>query len=354
MLICVVVIFFDAFGNVVYFVYKGHPLWQRFDVESFRVRGFSKRVNDSRLFTARPNFGKDIPDSDIIMDEFGFRQGLNTTKPDVGAIVFIGDSVPFGWNIPGEHSVPSQFYNLLVKKYDVPEERLSIINAALPSYSQRQSISRYRKEIKDRFPVSLVVLQTYEPAVSFAMFGRQWDPDDNWANHDIKLSEIKNGLYMARSVFKYSSIYYVWSKRIYGRRDPRLTFRVDLADEAAFQRFRSLVTTELGDFASELRRDGIALVLLPEVVPQKNLSSGPRLVHTRKALNDTLREFAQRHEGVSYLDVHDVLYSRREKDIFIDRCCHLSLEGSRVQADALIGHLVDSGLGGRIGLASSN
>ena len=349
-----IVLIFDVFGNIVFFISKGYPVWQRFEVENFRVRGFAERVDDSRFFTAKPNYGKDIPNSDIVMDGFGFRQGLNSLRPDVGTIVFIGDSVPFGWNLPGDHSVPSQFHSLLAKEYGVPEERLSIINAALPSYSQRQSISRYRKEIKDRFPVSLVVLQTYEPAVSFAMFGRQWNPDDNWANRGVKLNEIKNSLYEIRSVFKYSSIYYAWSSRIYDKRDPRLTYRIQLSDKAAFERFRSLVFKELGDFVAELGREGIPLVLLPVVIPRENVASGPRLVHTRKAFIDALRDFADRHDGVSYLDVQEALYARREADVFIDSCCHLSLEGSRVQADTLIGHLENIGMGKRIGLALSD
>jgi len=44
-----------------------------------------------------------------------------------------------------------------------------IINAAVPSYSLNQAVYRYIYEIQNIFPVSVIVLQAYDPAGNFLL-----------------------------------------------------------------------------------------------------------------------------------------------------------------------------------------
>ncbi|MBF0355140.1 MAG: SGNH/GDSL hydrolase family protein [Alphaproteobacteria bacterium] len=320
--------FVEVFLHVVYFAKRGAPIWQTSRAE-FAVRDFTELTEDERVFTARAS----IEQSFISFDENRFRRGDNDYLHFPEQIVFLGDSVPFGMGARAEDSVPSALFRAL---HSGGNSRLGVINAALPSYSLRQSIARYRKEVAGRWATRAVILQVYDPATQFAMFGQSWSLDDNWANQNAKLSRIKDkkegGV---RSLFRFSSLYFLYRTIKPGKGDPRLHFRLRRDDEASAARFSNEVRLELSGFLDELRKTGTYLFLLPIVhVNEESLSPGLRL--TTGLMNEIFAKFAADHPDVTFIDHRPALASHNKQDIFIDDAGHLTRLGAELQAGAIL------------------
>src|SRR5262249_52985582 len=116
----------------------------------------------------------------VSFDAFGFRRGQQTASSSgQPTIVFIGDSVPFGWGVSDKGSLPSQFFERL-QEHSIS---LGVVNAALPSYALAQAVARYEREIYGRMVVDTVYLQIYDPASQLAARGSRWQPSDNWMNY---------------------------------------------------------------------------------------------------------------------------------------------------------------------------
>src|SRR5215472_14647724 len=114
----------------------------------FSVRAFTEFVPEERLVTMKKGYDlllKEETGSWRITTNFlGTRvppsfssSSLLTTTPK---FLFIGDSVPFGWGLDAEDSLP----NLLAQHHSA----YIFINGAIPSYSLAQAVSRYEHEFR--------------------------------------------------------------------------------------------------------------------------------------------------------------------------------------------------------------
>jgi hypothetical protein len=215
------------------------------------------------------------------------------TRPaaDRKRIVFLGDSVPFGWGVEDNESVPSAFRRLVP-----PDRGLGVINAAVPSYSLYQAVKRFEYEIAPRWPVAVVIVQVYDPVGQFLIWGRQWDEKMSWSSKDTLAStrEITQsamaetsdspgvhrfwGFLMGHSA-TVSVVKGVWS-RAYGERP--FAAGLDVDDTVAFGRFESQNTQRLEALLSSVRAAKAKLVLLP-TNPRRHLAQygGPRLGSVR-------------------------------------------------------------------------
>ena len=140
------VLLLDIGLQIIYVILKGNPAW---DLQNyFRMPDMTYIVNDGRFVSLKPNFEKVYNEKwTLITDSHGFRLGKNKIS-EKNNILFIGDSVPFGWGVNVEETIPEKLNDLLImNNIDV-----GIINAAIPSYSLDQSVHRYIEEIKDKFP----------------------------------------------------------------------------------------------------------------------------------------------------------------------------------------------------------
>ena len=138
--------------------------------EVFHLRSFRRAVADARHFTMIPNFSDPKADGHgIATDAYGFRRGTHATRPDCPSVVFIGDSVPFGFGGSDRASMPSKLFDRLQNAND-PR---CVINAAIPSYSLFQAVARFEREILDKFKIDPVYVQIYDPVSQFVLF---WSP----------------------------------------------------------------------------------------------------------------------------------------------------------------------------------
>src|SRR3989338_2492170 len=346
----------DIGGHIIYKVRDGNWLWEENPLEIFKIHGFLEFVADERLMTGRKM---------VINVEYGYAFDQNrfwtsktlrpTGQPDISyfgdaqptyakdtpSIVFLGDSVPFGWEIMHEQTVPSRLFGLLrnhgVRKYGV-------INAAVPSYSLHQSVARYAKEIHGTFPVSVVILQVYDPANRLLEFGQQWTRNTNGIVNPSSMHalDIKESLF-----YRWSSIGHTVLTMRLALADDREKFSKDDADLRKY--FTQENEKDLITLLDLVRNDGAFLVLLP-VNPaesyKERLGSGSAepLLHSIDWLNSTFDTFAKTHDDVYFFDVSDEFDRIGREGNFLDLCCHLSATGATAQAEFLYEKLVKSKL----------
>lgn len=173
----------EAMSRAAYWIKNGVPPFA-LAPERSDIRNFNERVADERAFTLKPNFRDNrygawasVQGYKLHIDGFGFREGTHKTDVNCASVVFLGDSIPFGWGIRDEATLPSKFQDRVAAAGD-PR---CVINAAAPSYSLFQAAARFEKEVAGRFPVDTVYLQAYDPASQVVLEGRGWQPDHNWA-----------------------------------------------------------------------------------------------------------------------------------------------------------------------------
>jgi len=304
-------------------------LWQHKTAEIFPIRTFTQFVPGDRMITNRKAiFSKEYR---FGFDNNRFRIGLNNYDKKSPSIVFLGDSVPFGWGVDWDKSLPSIFYAQLQQ---TPYKKYGVINAAVPSYSLHQSIARYAEEIHGIFPVRLVIAQIYDPANQLAAFGRQWTQQTNSITNvrTEKLYRLQQ-----TGVFRYSSIFHTIGKVALAISNEK---QLDIYDTQTHNYFQSEVEKDLYTLLNLVQQDGASLILLP-VNPstsyKKQLKDGSNdpLIHAIDWLNRIFHDFAQDHPSVLFLDVVDFFDRIGREGKFVDACCHLSAEGAREQSNFL-------------------
>ena len=400
LMVFIVILGIETGSQILFFAYKGHFLFQRRPSEVFNIRAFSVLTNDARGFTAIPNYADPnygalfsssnsfkFRDWFLSFDSFGFRRGKQTdSSSGQHNIVFIGDSVPFGWGVSDHSSLPSQFFERLQQnsasirapatlEASVPglgtgalekqgmqgthrppalsqgadtviaaENSMSfgVVNAALPSYALAQAVARYEHEIHGRMVVDTVYLQIYDPASQIALRGSHWQPSDNWMNAPYVstsfLSRHSAAVFIAAGFASRLNINFGGVESLVETFDP--------TDAATTKRVHAHVRAELERLLALSKTDGMRrLIVAPVTIPAQSLEgyySRSRL-SAIELVNQDLRDFASSHNEVIFADTISLLRKYPEADVFLDRCCHLSERGNGIVADYLMTLLLDSG-----------
>jgi hypothetical protein len=401
LMMSIVILGIEVGSQLLYFVHKGYFLFQRRPSEVFNIRDFSVLTNDARGFTAIPNYtnphyGSQLSSFNsfkfrewfLSFDSFGFRRGKQTeSSSGQRNIVFIGDSVPFGWSVSDGSSLPSQFFERLQKNsvsimasaaVTVPvlspstvaleegkvrglsrqtagplgadtvsavENSLSfgVINAALPSYALAQAVARYEHEIHGRMAVDTVYLQIYDPASQIALRGSHWQPSNNWMNAPYVrkpfLSRHSAAIVLVEGLASRFHIPVNDAESLVETFDPY--------DAATMRRVHDHMRAELERLLALSKTDGMRrLIVAPVTIPARSLDdhySRSRLAAI-DLVNKGLRDFASSHTNeVIFADTISLLRAYPEADVFIDRCCHLSEHGNGIVADYLMTLLLDLG-----------
>jgi hypothetical protein len=329
-LVCIVCFACEVGLHTLYVVVKGRFVWER---EEFRVRDFTQRVDDDRYITGKANYRnagytEGTSPWEVELDSHGFRAGFNMLAEQGQNIVFIGDSVPFGYGVDSSDTVPSLLQEILRRNHD-PR---GVVNAALPSYSLDQAVHRYKYELAGRYRVDVVILQVYDPASQFAQLGREWDVSKNWTTTPVwerflpilRYSAVWHGTY-----------YYLLPLIDYTQEHLRPS------DDAAMQRYVNSINASLDVLAAEAEVRQI--FLLPATLPPKTwrtISEPLRVALI--VLNQTLRTFSGKHPNMTFLDTNALFSADEEGRGFIDDCCHLSRDGAVRVATVVAGRLLPS------------
>jgi hypothetical protein len=340
LIVSIVILSIEAGSHILFFAHKGYFLFQRRPSEVFNIRDFSVVTNDARGFTATPNYANpNYLGWFLSFDAFGFRRGKQTASSSGQPnIVFIGDSVPFGWGVPDNGSLPSQFFERLQEN----SMSFGVVNAALPSYALAQAVARYEHEIHGQMAVDTVYLQIYDPAVQLAARGSRWQPSDNWMNYP----------YISKSFLSHHSAATVIVEGLVSRLNINsggansLVETFDPNDAATTRRVHVHVRAELERLLAMSKTDGVRhLVVAPITMPAQSFDRYSRSrLSAIELVNQGLGDFASSHNNDAiFADTISLLRRYPEADVFIDRCCHLSERGNGVVADYLMTLLRNSG-----------
>ena len=68
-------------------------------------------------------------------------------------VIFLGDSVPFGWGVNYEDSIPGAFEKI--------NKKFTVINAAVPSYTIKQSVDKFIEELKDVKNINYIYISNF-------------------------------------------------------------------------------------------------------------------------------------------------------------------------------------------------
>jgi hypothetical protein len=305
-----------------YFLIRGRFIWER---DEFRVGRYYMIVNDERYVSLRPGARESRDGWDVEIDEHGFRVGDNALSNTHPNIAVIGDSVPFGLGIAGRETYPSILQEFLRAKGDLH----GVINAAVPAYSLDQAVQRYRYELAGRYDIDVLVLQIYDPAMSFLQLGPDWDVTKSWWNFPGKYRTGRESSMLIYSAL-WNVIYHV---RLLARFEGE---QLDVDDKAAIDRYVGSIKASL-DHLERLAEEGhVRTILLLPVTLQptiwKTSSDRHRLALT--LLNNALRDATQRYANMRFVDTRTLFASDTDGENFID-ACHLSPRGARRVASML-------------------
>lgn len=320
----------DGTLQLIYRVKSGEFTWETIGkVEVFKVQ-YLQSVDDERYVIPDLEYRDDY----IQFDQFGFRAGATTPSRTRKNIIFLGDSVPFGYGVKTEESIPNRVgARLRERGFD-----MSTVNAAVPSYSLNQSVYRYVYDIEGRFPVSVVVIQVYDPASNFYWFGADWDVTKNWytTSAQLRSGEIKR---RADNGLRYSFFYFVFWRYsgLYFRPAAHASY-----GDGDVNRYEDSIRLSLRTLLDHL--NGSPVLLLPIVRPKdvmEHLSAEEKLPITK--LNEIFRLFSTENPNVYYVDPSKAFNGYQDDEIFQDVCCHLTPKGLELEsiliADTLAGVL---------------
>jgi hypothetical protein len=339
MMIVLIAVCVELGSQVLLFARHGAFHWRKDDQgyaqEYFIVNSSVQFVSDARHVTAKPNFSDaSYGGGGVSTDAWGFRRGTHTTDPSCSSVIFIGDSVPFGENVPDIATMPSKVFDRLRTK----EDSRCVINAAISSYSLFQAVARYEHEIRSKMKADIVYLQIYDPLSHLLELGPRWQADADWATllapNYRSLAQYSAAVKIVQSMPRRLGLDWDWDSpdyvEVYSRADSETTAR-----------FRTTVRTELERLHDMIVADGVRrLIVAPVTVPEssrKKMSNDARFA--LDVLNSELHSFATAHEDTIYIDTIELLKKYPESEVFIDKCCHLTERGNDIVAEYLM-HLL--------------
>ena len=313
----------------------------------FSLHRMARLVDDQRVATLIPDYRAVLTDDDypanrpwpVAIDRNGFRGRPEHYEGKAGVIAFVGDSVPFGWGVGDDDTVPAHLHGLLQEQ---GVATIGVLNGAVPSYSLPQAVERFKREIAGRYPLLSVVVQTLDPAMTFSLLGDRWTPWTSFhTRHRAPQAPLLGRLedYLDESLVLNAALRLAYRAIDDTNRFPEPTF-----SDAAWRAFDSANAKSLTDLIAHA--DGARVFLVPVVPgPHPERTYLPRELEAIDHYNHFLRSFAAGRADVTFLDVADHFETHPRRDsLFVDSCCHLSAEGARVQARYLFDALVADGV----------
>jgi lysophospholipase L1-like esterase len=106
--------------------------------------------DDTVGFRLKPNFDGRYPWTPLRTNAQGFRVSASQATPSQRTILFVGDSVTFGFGILAEDSYPTRFGERIGRPGD-------IVNASVPGYNLEQVVRTIRRVVQENGKPELIV-----------------------------------------------------------------------------------------------------------------------------------------------------------------------------------------------------
>jgi len=298
-------------------------------IENFNVWDFTERVNDERFITIKENYKyKHNENMSWSVETNDSRQRIppnveNKKSPSDGLILFIGDSVPFGWGGPAENSMP------YILQESLPN--YEVINGAIPSYSLFQTTKRFEYEFKRLKNLKYIYIQIYDPVSQYAIFGSNWKENDNWYTYsDKKFNGCKFSDSRIYDWFYRKSNFIFLLNKIY--RENTRCWLYSPPDSTSDERLFNHVMNSLKSLKENAPESSVIIVApvtpSPSGLAKINNDHKQSLSKVNEALEATSNVL-----GLKFVNTIELL---DRQEYFIDDCCHLSKSGAeKVVAEVL-------------------
>ncbi len=314
-----------------------HGRWLWVPGEVHRV-GFVQSVADRRAYELLPGYRDDAARMTITDD--GLRRTVPEPKLGSRRVVFLGDSVPFGWGVADDSTYPSAFQQLLLEN----GIDLAVINAAVPSYNIRQSLDRWTSS-RGRFGnVTLIFLQAANDISLASHFQRDWTPDVTWASLRFQLPDAFRPRLSALTFYLERS-----AASIAGHGDGSWSTR-----EVEIN-----LRSELARFLRDREADGIRVVVLPidpfyyQTKKEERNAALPLTAANRSyvehwsamvgSVNQCLADICGDHANAAFFDTRPLFDDADRAELYLD-FIHLTVAGNRLLARTLLEYCKREGL----------
>lgn len=295
--------------------------------ELFNIRDFTELVDKKKRVSLKKNFeiyySEGRENWSVITSADRIRissKEKNLNKFDIKnkiKILFLGDSVPFGYGVHAEDSLP----NILEQS----NKNFISINGAIPSFEISEAIERLKIEFNNIKNLNYIYFHTMDPSTQYSYLGTKWVPGDSWTNkskpilRQFNLIEIKIPFY--GEPYTYTLI-----KRILVGKIFNLKFYKP--DNNSDEKYKKYLETQLLELLITTKSIKAKLILSPVTIPGHVINDKDYYyLRAVDIFNNILREFAEKY-NIIYLDKISIL-SKDSKN-FIDNCCHLSKKGSEI------------------------
>ena len=257
----------------------------------------------------------------------GYNTDLNNNTPK---IVFLGDSVPFGWGMNYEGSIPGHFEKV--------NNKYQVINAAVPSYTPKQSITKFLNYSTKINNIKYIYISNFNPLDLYLLFGEKWNDDINWSNY---LQYFSKDLFF----FKYKRIP-LWGD-ISSFKILRKFYIINFFRFNKTTKYNKTKTSDenfINYFTDQLNRlknlnlENSIIIFTPILTPLnlKNYDEIENEIEKEKLdlinnINLNLKKY--NNKNFIFLDIVSLMKNQKIDQIFIDDCCHLSSFGAKIIAE---------------------
>lgn len=316
--------------------------WFNAGNRAFEV-GYTKPVSDRRRYSLRENYHDEK--IGLHIDADGFRCNARQNRGEK-VLVALGDSVPFGAGVADGDTYPSKLNDLIAQK--LPESRLSVLNAGVPSYNIRQSLDRLGMEARKKIS-GKIILATMQAANDISLlthYRENWSPEVTWADVRFPAGPVRASTILGQKI----------SDLREKRRKHDFENHQKFSDASLIANLKSVLV----EGQVEARRLGIRILLLPIDPFYYQLShqdKNPKLPgwkdyqnyvklwgDTIENVNRTLEQAALDSRGTFvFFDSRRIMDSQDRSKAYID-FIHLSPWGAQMIAEHLLSFIIENHL----------
>ena len=303
------------------------------DSELFLVENYAERTSEKTI-TLKKNFYKEIKINDWSVITSPIRTRISSLKERERynnfknnyeeKFIFIGDSIPFGYGLNADESLPHVFEK---------ENNFFVINGAIPSFSLSQSIERFKNEFANIKNIKYVYLQAIDPVNQYINKGSAWIESDNWTNSKINKLKKTNFMNLNIPVYGEPFSYVIFKEFRTSQINTLKKERTIMSDD----RFKKHVKNKINEIYKITNDIGATLILTtgsrnPNSKDTKKMKVEQSTVDNMIVL--ILKNFSEKKNNVIYFDNISV-FKDVSNEYFIDSCCHYSKKGAKLISQEL-------------------
>lgn len=300
------------------------------DRELFLLENYAEKTSEKKI-TLKKNYIKNIKVNNWTVITSPIRTRVSSiqerarfddfNKNQEEKFIFIGDSIPFGYGVNADKSLPYFFER---------ENNFFVINASIPSFSISQSIERFKDEFMNIKNIKFVYLQAIDPINQYIVKGDKWKESDNWTNSKINQLRDKTNFIDLNIPIYGEPFIYVLFKELILQKTSTLSGSRNLKSDKRFKKHLEDKINELYEITNDI---GATLILTTGTRNPKRIVIETEII-ADNIFVEVLKNFSENKKNIIYFDSASIVKNLSE-EYFIDNCCHLSEKGAKLLSKEL-------------------